>query len=150
MIDKLINWWCNWDALDEDEMKLAKKLESKDIDYLASASEIAYVVYETTLTSMMPWSSINNPKVSFASSCTNLIDAIFSDIVTDNTLVITTSVEHNSVRENLKKCKNVIELDYAIATLKNNKLKEFITTKLKEKTYSNVLNLCSWNFCSIS
>lgn len=139
MIDKLIHWWTNYMPFHDDELQLADKLESKDIDYSVRASEDTYLIYQNTLLDMMPWTKIlNSPKVSFASSCTDLIDALFLDYVNDDTLVITTSLEHNSVRENLKKCKNVIELDYATATLKNLKLKEFVLSRMQQKSYSNV------------
>ena len=39
---------------------------------------------------------------------TNIINNLFDKYVDDDTLVITTGSEHHSVRNNLNKCKNVV------------------------------------------
>ena len=41
---------------------------------------------------------------------TQLIDQLFAYYVDDDTLVITTELEHNAVKANLKKCKNVLAI----------------------------------------
>lgn len=89
-----------------------------------------------------------NQHISFDSCATNIIDRLFSQFVDDNTLVITTSGEHQSVVKNLEKCKHVIQI------FDTSKINQKIDIKAKlnkvDRVFIYILGLSAGNnfYCS--
>lgn len=126
MTSNTIEWWTRFQPFTKDELRLREKLCSDDIDYSRiTAEELPdYLRYQKQLFDAMPWAeSIRDAyNFYFTPSCTNAIDALFNKYVDDDTLVITTSLEHPSVIANLEKCKHVVMLDYPESTLRVNSM----------------------------
>lgn len=109
--EDLINWWLAQDPLTKDEKDLLY-LQRNEIPKIGTAQELdtlADLYYKR-----MPFSNLSPDKykITFADTATEMIDEIFKQNVDDETLVIYSNLEHPSVFNNTKKCKNVLELDY--------------------------------------
>lgn len=61
------------------------------------------------LLSFLPNDSLKSFQLTVDTCATNIIDKLFEKYVDDDTLVITTGSEHHSVRNNLNKCKHVLQ-----------------------------------------
>lgn len=84
---------------------------------LAKTSNISlseYYEMEDAFFNLMPYSNISseNYHITFNESGTAFIKQIFEHEIDDNTLVISTTNEHESVKEELDKCKHTLLLDY--------------------------------------
>ncbi len=79
-----------------------------------SVNQKEYSLIKNRLT----FSNSDNKYISFDSCATNIIDGLFKEYVDDDTLVLTTDSEHDSVIKNIKKCSNT---DYVIKNFSLNK-----------------------------
>ena len=138
----LIRWWTNWMPFEDYELRMRDKIDSDSIDYSEALKPQQFSNCEEQLLSYMPWvgNECKDKHFHFTKSCTDAIDAIFKPYIDDeNSLVITTSLEHESVIKNLKKCKNVVTLDAGITTLHNSLIIPEIVKQAGNKLYSKIL-----------
>ena len=138
----LIRWWTEWLPFEDYELKMREKISSDDIDYSEALKPKQFSSCEEQLLAYMPWvgNECKDKHVHFTKSCTDAINALFKPYIEDeNSLVITTSLEHESVVKNLKKCKHVVTLDASITTLHNLLTIPEIAKQAGNKMYSKVL-----------
>lgn len=111
-IDTVVNWWLNYKKLTSKELKLINEVRKEKPT--GNYSENAYKLLENKLMSNLLCSNIDSDHyhITLSDTATSLIDQLFSKEVDDDTLVISTLVEHPSVQANLDKCKHVIRLNY--------------------------------------
>lgn len=102
---ELTNWWLNSIKFDEDKLKL---LQTEDVIEQFIPDNCDQKDITNKLLSLLPiQNGLENCLFSFDLCATNIIDRLFKEYVTDETLVITSGSEHPSVVNNLNKCKNV-------------------------------------------
>lgn len=98
----LLNWWIDSFNFSKDDIKL---FQSYETDF--KTEPVEYDTVRAKAVDMLPMQTISNYNVSFDSCATNIINKLFDNYVSENTLVITTTSEHPSVKKALNKCKNV-------------------------------------------
>lgn len=138
----LIRWWTNWMPFEDYELKMRDKIDSDSIDYSEALKPEQFSNCEEQLLSYMPWvgNECKDKHFRFTKSCTDAIDAIFKPYIEDeNSLVITSVLEHPSVVNNLKKCKNVLALNAGFTLLRNPYIIREICKQTGEKRYSKIL-----------
>lgn len=109
--EDLIHWWLAQDPLTKNEKDLLY-LPRNNIQKFGTTKELD--ILADKYYKRMPFSNLSADKykITFADTATEMIDEIFKQNVDDETLVIYSNVEHPSVFNNVKKCKNILELDY--------------------------------------
>lgn len=100
---KLIANWLN--SFDYSKEELAKLTSIRDSEQIV---EDNFEEEKNRTLSMLPFNSFTHKELSVDACATNIINKLFDKYVDDDTLVITTGSEHHSVKNNFKKCKNLI------------------------------------------
>lgn len=98
---KEINWWLSQFNFSQKEKLLLTEERKSSLNI--NENEYAELAKQLSNMLVMPI----DYTLTIDECATNLIDYLFSKYVDDETLVICTGSEHPSVKENLKKCKNV-------------------------------------------
>lgn len=125
----MIDWWINQDPIDE-----------KTLEYLNNTNKNKPVIdelYFDTLAEkyfdLMPCCNLTlkNAQLRFSDSATTFISRLFEEYVDENTLVVSSHIEHPSVNINLDLCDNVFL--YQEPDLKKNNAKAAFDEILKYK-----------------
>lgn len=98
---KEINWWLSQFNFSQKEKLLLAQKRKNSLDI--NENEYSELTKQLSNMLIMPM----DYTLTIDTCATDLINYLFSKYVDDETLVICTSSEHPSVKENLKKCKNV-------------------------------------------
>lgn len=109
MNNDILNWWLNYKPMSEEELKtfLEHRPSNKEIVSTADFQNI-----KQQYINRLPNSGLTTDWDFKVSDCaTDFIKYLFATYVDEDTLVITTQNEHNNVREEITKCKNVLFLD---------------------------------------
>lgn len=109
-MEDIIEWWINYQKLSDIDSLLLNQVRPK----LIEIDHDEYARYERKLFELMPMSNIDRStrKLTVSECATDFINQLFDKYVDDNTLVITSSCEHDNVKSRVRNCKNFIELDY--------------------------------------
>lgn len=131
--EDLIKWWFNLDPLTNEEQTILKHHRSDNKEY----DENTYTKYTDILFSKLYYSNITtNTHVLDVSDCaTDFIKALFDKYVDDETLVIYSRDEHESVKDCVVKCKNTFELIYDFDIAKINIKKTIQEAKKYKKVF---------------
>lgn len=100
---KLITNWL--DSFNYSKEELNKLTSIRETDEIVSDN---FEDEKARTFAMLPFNSFTHHNLTVDTCATNIIDMLFAKYVDDDTLVITTGSEHHSVKNNLKKCKNVV------------------------------------------
>lgn len=118
----LLKWWFDLDPLTNIEYAILKKHRSDNKEY----DENIYTEYSDILFNKLYYSNIstNTHILDVAPCATDFIKALFNKYVDDETLVIYSRDEHESVKDCVAECKNTLELiyDFDIATINTEKV----------------------------
>jgi len=113
----MLNWWLKDNSFSDDELKFLTSFNTEEIKF---ESKEKYNNLLLQYFKKMPACNLNieNSTIRFDESATNLINALFSEYVDKDTLVVSSILEHPSVNMNLDKIDNKILLDeYDVKTL---------------------------------
>ena len=110
MQDDLIKWYKNFIEFSAQEKKLLNAVKP---EVIIEKSDADYLLIQNAFFDRMPFCNINtvNRYITFDKSGTDFINKIFETEINDETLVISSIHEHESVKKWLKIIKNVILLD---------------------------------------
>ena len=100
---KLITNWLNSFNYSKNELEQLARIRISDDIIIDNFDEEKARTF-----SMIPFNSFKYNHLTVDTCATNIINNLFDKYVDDDTLVITTGSEHHSVRNNLNKCKNVV------------------------------------------
>lgn len=100
---KLITNWLNSFDYSKNELEQLARVRISDDIIIDNFDEEKARTF-----SMIPFNSFKYNHLTVDTCATNIINNLFDKYVDDDTLVITTGSEHHSVRNNLNKCKNVV------------------------------------------
>ena len=109
MKDDLVKWYLNLDGYSKEEFaKINTLREDPGVE-----NEEKFLELSQQFIDRMPFSNlnVNDVYIRFGESASYLIREIFKKEVDDDTLVITTTYEHTTVRECLTHCKNTYEFE---------------------------------------
>ena len=128
--NELLKWWFNLDPLTEEENIILKKHRVEEKEY----NNTAYTNGINTFFNKLYYSNINsnNYTLDVAPCATDFIKALFNKYVDDDTLVIYSRDEHESVKDCVSLCKNTLELIYEY-DIKNIQLDKIIKEAQKYK-----------------
>lgn len=106
MDNNLIKWYLTYNNFSNQQKKYIQNLKSTNINIVNQNKTVSEYF------SLMLYSNINinNYNINFGDNGSFFINCIFNQFINDQTLVITTRYQHNAVKDNLKKCKNVVQL----------------------------------------
>ena len=120
-------YWLNYKKLSEEELIRLNTIREEDKIF---SNESDYKQLEDELFSKMPFCQLNseNAHITVSPTASELIEKLFETFVNDDTLIISTSVEHPSVVNARNKQKNIYNLHYydEIKQLNLSKLKSSI------------------------
>lgn len=108
----IVDWWKNYLPLTENE-KILYEPSRKPLD--GEFSQTLNDRFMSHLIGNVPQDYL----VRMSSCATNLIDELFAKYVDDDTLVVSTDLEHPNVRENLKKVPHLLTLKVNDCTFQN-------------------------------
>ena len=110
MRDDLIKWYKNFIEFSAQEKKVLNAVKP---EVIIEKSDADYLLIQNAFFDRMPFCNINtvNRYITFDKSGTDFINKIFETEINDETLVISSIHEHESVKKWLKIIKNVILLD---------------------------------------
>lgn len=106
MDNNLIKWYLAYNNFTNQQKNYIQKSKITNINIINQNKTVSDYF------SLMLYSNIdiNNYNINFGDNGRFFINCIFNQLVTDQTLIITTKYQHDTVKANLKLCKNVIQL----------------------------------------
>lgn len=109
MRNQLIKWYLEYNVFSEEEKEFILKKNDNNI-ILNQKNNYDNLVQEYFNLMLFSNITVDNYTINLENSGSFLIKQVFEDNVNDQTLVITTRYQHNGVKDCLKNCKNVIQL----------------------------------------
>lgn len=132
-MNNILEWYNNYQKL-TDEERICLNKTCPEIKLYDNFKDI-----ENRLFNYMLYSNISseNRKISFSACATDFINLLFNKYVDDETLVISTNCEHDNVKKNLIKCKNLLVLDFYndVRKLNTSKITNIISNYKKVFVY---------------
>lgn len=107
MSSNSLKWWLNYEPLTPYEQRLLSRTRPDEYKLVTNVSDDLYF-------DLMPNCNIssNEYELRFDKCATNHIEYLFNNHVSEDTLVISSSDEHSSVKKCLKRCKNKYIFNY--------------------------------------
>lgn len=128
---EILQWWINQQPLSEYEENLLFSIRPTEMITTDNHNFVIQNLFDRMPNCNI---SIDTHTITVDTCATNFINELFNRYVTNDTLVITTSNEHDNVKKCLSNCENVLELDYYEDILKL-KISKIIN---EGKKYKNV------------
>lgn len=121
MKEQLLDWWINKDKLTDDEQRIAKMRRPEDIVNSFNYNNIIDEYFR-----LMPCCNLTSDthKIEVAPTARELITKLFTHCVDDDTLIIYSSSEHQSVVENVNRFKHSLSIT---------------TDEIQQLNFSNIL-----------
>ena len=142
-MNKLTKWWIDYERFYNEELEAVNnKCPHNDM----KVDKKTWECYETMLRNMVPYgNTLENHQLYVEKSATGFINYLFDKYVDDNTLLITSVVEHDAVKEAIdrigRKDKDHVIFHYynGIDSLNLSQVKEAVMNKTYKKAFLYII-----------